>query len=447
MFEISQFFLYRLLFTAELLASEFLFTFRLRKRGYFWARYAASVALCFAAAAFFPLPPQNALYLTVVFVSLFVLTVAAHFFCYDESFLNILFCLIAAYTVQHIAYCLNNCMLVLTGLSANVFGIYTDEVMTGDVPPANYVFGYIFTFLVYYLTYYAFFLIYGNRIKRNTDLRLKHISLLVVTGLALFVSIVVNSLIVYSKLDMPLILGASVYNALCCGFIMHMQFGMLNTRRLENELKSVYHLLRESQEQFVLAKENIDLINMKCHDLKHQIRTIGKANLINERALGEIADVISIYDSEVKTGNDALDTILTEKSLYCYKNKIRMTCLADGSRLDFLSEAEIYALFGNAIDNAISAVKNIRDEEKRVIGLNVRKVKDFVSVNLHNYFEGSLKYGANGLPLTTKGDADYHGYGMKSIAYVTEKHKGCLSVSTQNNVFNLNIIFPLKRNS
>ena len=120
-----------------------------------------------------------------------------------------------------------------------------------------------------------------------------------------------------------------------------------------------------------------------------------------------------------------------------------MTSLADGSRLDFLTDAEIYALFGNAIDNAIAAVKNVRDEDKRIIGLTVRKVRNFVSVNLHNYYEGALKFGDNGLPLTTKGDEDYHGYGMKSIAYVAEKHRGCLSVGTDNNVFNLNIIFPL----
>lgn len=443
MFEVSQFFLYKLLFMTELLASEFLFTFRLRKRRSFAVRYALSVCLCYVCAVFFPMPDYTAFYLIVVFVTLFALTVLVHFFCYAETFLNILFCLIAAYTVQHIAYCLNNCMLIMSGLSSNVFGIYTGEVMSQDVPPARYVFGYIFTFAVYYLTFYAFFLLYGNRIKRNTDLRLKHLSLLFVTGLALFVSIVVNSIIVYSSLIEPVVLGASVYNALCCVFIMHTQFGMLNTRRLENELQTVYHMLRESQEQFVLAKENIDLINMKCHDLKHQIRQIGRAKLVSDDALNEIADVISFYDTEVKTGNDALDIILTEKSMYCYKNKIRMSCLADGSRLDFLSDAEIYALFGNAIDNAISAVKNIGEEEKRFIGLTVRKVRDFVSVNLNNCYEGKLKYGDNGLPLTTKGDDAYHGFGLKSIAYVTEKHNGCMTVGAENNVFNLNIIFPV----
>ena len=52
--------------------------------------------------------------------------------------------------------------------------------------------------------------------------------------------------------------------------------------------------------------------------------------------------------------------------------------------------------------------------------------------------------GENGLPLTTKKDKDYHGFGMKSIQLVVNKYDGDLNVNVANNVFSLSIMFPVK---
>ena len=52
----------------------------------------------------------------------------------------------------------------------------------------------------------------------------------------------------------------------------------------------------------------------------------------------------------------------------------------------------------------------------------------------------------NGLPVTTKLDEQgFHGFGMKSIRLIAEKYDGSLSVKTQDNVFNLNILLPIKK--
>ena len=37
----------------------------------------------------------------------------------------------------------------------------------------------------------------------------------------------------------------------------------------------------------------------------------------------------------VRTGNEYLDTVLTEKKLTCQSNQISMSCIADGSQLAF----------------------------------------------------------------------------------------------------------------
>lgn len=437
----TQFGLYKILFVTELLIAEYLFTHRLKHRSYYYLRLILVSVACYVIAVFFPLPPSNAFFIVIIFLFFFAVTVAGHFIIYDDTFVNIFFCLIAAYIVQHIAYCLNNCMLILTGLNADVFGIYSEIVMTYSLMSVEIVFGYIFTFSLYFLVYYFSFMFFGNRIKKDSNLNLHDFSLLVISVLALGISIVVNSIVIDVATGTQIVVITNFYNALCCCLILYILFRMLSSKKMENELKIMHKLLHDAQNQYTASKETIELINLKCHDLKHQIIKIGESH-INKEALKEMTDVISIYDSEVKTGNETLDIILTEKSLNCYKNNIKLTCIADGERLSFMNEAELYSLFGNAIDNALSAVRMIQDESKRYIGINIRQVRDFISINIHNSFDESLNFDENGLPLTTKKDKINHGYGMKSIAGITHKYKGTVSVVAENGVFNLNIIFP-----
>ena len=43
-------------------------------------------------------------------------------------------------------------------------------------------------------------------------------------------------------------------------------------------------------------------------------------------------------------------------------------------------------------------------------------------LHIENYCEDELEF-RNGLPVSTKGDDNYHGFGMKSIQYVVEKYE------------------------
>ena len=104
-----------------------------------------------------------------------------------------------------------------------------------------------------------------------------------------------------------------------------------------------------------------------------------------------------------------------------------------------MSDTDIYSLFGNMIDNAIEAVKHF-EPGKRTIGLSVKNVKNFVVVNIYNRFEGDLSF-ENGLPLTTKQNRPFHGYGLKSIRNIVEKYNGNMRISTDNHVFSLTIVF------
>lgn len=162
---------------------------------------------------------------------------------------------------------------------------------------------------------------------------------------------------------------------------------------------------------------------------------------MQDSVISEIENAVNIYDSDVKTGNETLDIILTEKRLVCVQNKIALSCIVDGERLNFMTDADICALFGNALDNAIEAVRLIEQPEKRSVGLTVKLVRGFLSVCVRNSCVGNVNVDG-GMPHTTKGDAINHGYGLKSIKAVTERYNGEFSIITGDNVFELNLLFP-----
>ena len=235
----------------------------------------------------------------------------------------------------------------------------------------------------------------------------------------------------------------SLCNAILCVMIFKIQISFIDNRKLKKELLITQQLLHKSEEQYSLNKENIDLINIKCHDLKHQIREFGSKENVDKNAIKELENIIKIYDSNIKTGNEALDLILTEKSLICTKNHILLKFYGDCECLSFMEKVDLYSLFGNAIDNAIEAVSKINDYDKRRINLIVKNMMSFVSINVENYFEGQIELDKQGIPKTTKNNVQYHGFGMKSIKLIINKYHGDLKIVTDDDIFSLCILFPL----
>ena len=223
--------------------------------------------------------------------------------------------------------------------------------------------------------------------------------------------------------------------------VLFLLFNILNIKQLKTELTITSQLLNKAEEQYKQNKENVDLINIKCHDLKHQIRNFGnKANISNE-TVKELENIINIYDSNIKTNNDALDLILTEKSLLCQKKNINLKCFADCSKLNFITEADLYSLFGNMIDNAIEAVTKIEDVNKRSISLIVRNALSCTSIFISNYYEGKIILDNNGMPKTTKANNGYHGYGLKSIKLIVDKYDGDFKIDIKDSIFMIQILF------
>lgn len=292
----------------------------------------------------------------------------------------------------------------------------------------------------------------------NTILEKQDFSIWMVLYWAVFLLACV--FLMYFCLDMKLL--QATYYAICACAMQHVAFDVneiylwlgggnpwvqVNQREklmLKQELDGINNAWMLQKEQYVIKREIIDNINRKCHDLKHQLRALRQMTNEEEKEayFNEMEQDIMIYDTAVDTGNKALDVILMDKGLFCKNHNIQWTCMADGACLGFMRLEDIYAIFGNALDNAITAVMAIQEPQKRVVSLKMITQNNILVVQVQNYYEAALHF-EQGLPLTTKRNRQEHGYGMKSIRYIAEKYGGTITVDAKNQVFTLQILIPL----
>lgn len=304
-----------------------------------------------------------------------------------------------------------------------------------DMPKAAYFYFPYIAILAggYVLTY----LLVGRRFEVDEEVASARLPWVVGCLAAVFFVIVFSSLV---PGGMTRVLY--VYDALCTALIGAVLVAASRMDGLRRDIATQEAVWEAKRQQYELTRENVDLINIKCHDIRKSVGRMGEGAL-SQRSLDEIRNSIRVYDAQVKTGNDALDVVLTEKSLLCSKEGIDLTCMADGARLSKVFEDDdLYFLMENVLDNAIEAVLGLDDPERRSITITARAEGELLAIREDNFYVGQLEL-ADGLPQTTKGDARNHGFGMRSIRRCVERYGGELRVHASDGVFSLVVLVPM----
>lgn len=225
-------------------------------------------------------------------------------------------------------------------------------------------------------------------------------------------------------------------------FVMGILFLFYRISYLRQEESMLKYLQAEKEKQYEYYRQNIDVINQKCHDLKRQIQALRFSDdTEKEKLYQETQSAADFFDYIVKTDNDMLNTILTEKGLICHSKRIRLTCTVQDCAFDNIPVIDLYTMLSNALDNAIECVEKYEEEEKKIISVHISMVGTMNCIMIENYFDGQLQY-ENGQLATSKEDKDFHGFGVRSIQMIARKYKGSTRISHTNHTFSIQILIP-----
>lgn len=228
--------------------------------------------------------------------------------------------------------------------------------------------------------------------------------------------------------------------------MLFLVYALMRQGESEFELSLMKQLWRKDRKHYELQKETIDIINIKCHDMRHQIRQLQGREHISQQAIEEMENSITIYESIVKTGNEVLDVLISDYFLRSQKNGIQFTYMSDGKLLNDLEEMDVYSLFGNILENAMEYEQTVADPADRFVSLSIRKGEKGVNIHAENFYVDEPPVIRDGIVETTKEDRNMHGFGMRSIRNIVGKYRGKLLVFIEDDMFQIDVFLPYDKN-
>lgn len=362
----------------------------------------------------------------IIFLLIFFLSLLPMLVVYKLKIKQIILFALSAYAIQNLGDNLSSLIIFLSGLTNAKFEFYQSMI-------------YLATYILAFTPFYFFF-VSKLKVEMIPDL-IEGNTVYIMTIVTLGVVYVI-SMFAQSTNDFVGFVASRIYALIACLFLIFTHYNTYYRKRLQNENAMLEQIVHNENEKFKQSKKNMELINMKIHDLKHQVEGLKEYAKSKQEmvALESLEKELHIYDNAVETGNATVDFILAEKSLYCKKHKIRFSALIDGEKLSFMSNSDIYSFFENSLDNAIEAVLKA-EKPDRTITINIVQKGNYLVVHIENYCTEEVEF-RDGLPMTKK-DKTFHGYGTKSIQRVVKKYGGTLAFLYKNNTFSLNACFPL----
>lgn len=386
------------------------------------------------------------LWLNLYFLLCAGLVVALLRWAFALAWVEALIVVTAGYAIQHTAFALTSCLRSALGLRLETYDV--------RLLPMR---------LVVYVVVYAVAWFAAVRRFRMDAEKVRQAPLRVLFGIMALAAMVVLNLVAEQWLGLPMAGRAmcSLYDAFATMLAFVVLLLAAHNDRLASDLAVMRQVDELKAQHYEMSREAIELVNTKFHDVRKGLAALrraaqaAKAAQVSQDAglpgmptvpmasLDTMEDAIRTYDSIFDTGDDALDAVLTEKSLYCTAHGITLTAMADGMALAFMERDDVYALFGNILDNAIEAVLRLSDLEQRHIDLTVTRTGRFLTVEEQNYCAGEVRLGTDGLPVTSKSDRRFHGLGTRSIARCVAGYGGELDISAEAGVFTLSALIPV----
>ena len=381
-------------------------------------------------------PEQWSEWLNIVVYTIPVFTIFGGFlFAYKIKPLNLMLLLSVAYTFQHMAYQFGTIILD-TGLNGKIY-----QAVNGNFNQYETIYNlilYTTKVLVYVGCYFAIARYY---VKYSKYILSK--ALIIVLGVVVYLVVNVANVYVAQHLMWDAKLRGILAGTLIIFCILFDTLVVGGFRVVEHrqETMIIKATLNSKIRQQEMMENNINFINMKCHDLRKELRRLkAKKGELTDEDFCLLEESLNFYDSSVKTGSVNIDALLQDKLIYCNSVGIEFTSLVDGDAFKDMATSDVYFLLTNIIDNAIEATEAIEEKEHRVISLTASRKQGLLMIEETNYYRGELSFNNDGSIKTTKQEnKKYHGFGTKSIAYIVKKYDGKMHYETEDGIFKLKI--------
>ncbi len=396
----------------------------LKKRSCPWVRFLLYVPLMLAWSMVFQSAEKGG---WIKYLTAFAITFVWTLLLFECRMITALYCVTAAYCLEHIAQRGHVLICCITGIADG----WQQKVIL-----------YVMIVLVFLA---GDFLALKGRAFREEDIQGEDRLFVILAFIVILADIVLSLAMMdvyFSTGNEKLRICTHLMSIMISVLALIVSVSRFRESAARREQMMIRQLLDTEEEKYQREKAVTEVINRKCHDLKYYLE--GLQGQVSQDELKEIRAAVDVYESGFHTGNGTLDVVLTNKNLLCQSKNIEFTCIADGKILSFMKEQDIYTLFGNLLDNGIEAAGKLAEPDKRIISMTVTEKNGLGFIHMENYYQDTVIF-ENGIPKTTKQDRQNHGYGTQSIRYLAEKYGGDMQMQTEADIFLTDIMIPVQR--
>lgn len=209
---------------------------------------------------------------------------------------------------------------------------------------------------------------------------------------------------------------------------------------VEKELSELKTAQAELLERDYTALNEAYEVNAKLfHDFHNHIGAVRQllAHEKYKEALGyldELQEPVRKMADTVWTGDETVDYLINSKAQAADEKGIEFRAQVEYPRRINIRSADLCAILGNLLDNAVEASGKAEDAKMRRISLTIRRIHQMLVIKVENSFDGRVEQ-ENGKLKTTKKEAGLHGWGLKSAQTAAEKYDGMIRTSCEGNMF------------
>lgn len=186
------------------------------------------------------------------------------------------------------------------------------------------------------------------------------------------------------------------------------------------------------------------------HNTKNYLVTI--SNLARTQDYEAIIKLINEIGEEMNQGRTCffchhriMNAILNEKKHAAGQKQIQFDVEIDPKiKVDHISDADLVAMLGNLLDNAIRAAASHTGERYVLFRAYTKETGGYCLIKITNAFSGQI-IKENDTFLSTKKTPGIHGVGLKSVSRMAEKYGGYLVCNVKDNVFEASLLLPVDR--
>lgn len=221
------------------------------------------------------------------------------------------------------------------------------------------------------------------------------------------------------------------------------------TKMNELFLQEKERILYARQSEIISAnteeqKKMIEDFHEEKHDLVNKLVVL-KDKAENSRVEEVVAELDQIiYDCHCQenicdSGNSTINAIINFKYSVAKDFGIEFRLKIFVPEEFPIEQQDIGVVLGNALDNAIEAVKAC-DSRKRIIDISMGIKKSAWILIIKNPYEHELEKDMRGRIISSKKEKGRHGYGLKSIFKIAAKYEGDVQIEDTAHIFFLTVV-------